>query len=99
MIRTMILEIKILGKQTLVHCPQGQEEALLAAANQLNNHLQNMVEKTKINDKEQLLITAALNAIYEKQAAVQALAEHEANASELYQQIEKLTGQLTLVLQ
>lgn len=59
------MEVEILGKLTRVNCPPGQEQALQEAADELNQRLKQMTERTKVHNVEQLLTIAALNACYE----------------------------------
>ncbi len=88
------MEVEILGKLTRVNCPPGQEEALHAAANELNRRLNQMTERTKVHNIEQLLIIAALNACYE----VQELKNEQTENQAMTQRIEQLSQQLDQAL-
>ncbi|WP_105900860.1 cell division protein ZapA [Vibrio gangliei] len=88
------MEVEILGKLTRVNCPPGQEEALHAAANELNRRLNQMTERTKVHNIEQLLIIAALNACYE----VQELKNEQSENQAMTQRIEQLSQQLDQAL-
>ncbi|MDA9556312.1 cell division protein ZapA [Vibrio sp.] len=59
------VEIEILGRQTRVNCPVGQEESLKQAANELNNRLADMSTRSKGSSDLQIMTIAALNACYE----------------------------------
>ncbi|ENP8323696.1 TPA: cell division protein ZapA [Vibrio vulnificus] len=59
------VDVEILGKITRVNCPSGQEDALVAAAKDLDSRLKEMSERTKITNEIQLLTFAALNICYE----------------------------------
>ncbi|HBV77287.1 MULTISPECIES: cell division protein ZapA [Vibrio] len=71
------MEVEILGKLTRVNCPPGQEEALHAAASELNQRLKQMTERTKVHNIEQLLTIAALNACYEVKALQKEMSDNE----------------------
>lgn len=88
------MEVEILGKLTRVNCPPGQEAALHAAANELNQRLNQMTERTKVHNIEQLLIIAALNACYE----VQELKNECSDSQKITQRIEQLSQSLDKVL-
>ncbi|WP_342365918.1 cell division protein ZapA [Vibrio sp. S17_S38] len=88
------MEVEILGKLTRVNCPSGQEEALQAAADELNQRLNKMTERTKVNNIEQLLIIAALNACYE----VKDLQKEAQRNTQLIERLESLTKSLDLAL-
>ncbi len=88
------MEVEILGKLTRVNCPPGQEEALHAAANELNRRLNQMTERTKVHNIEQLLIIAALNACYE----VQELKDELSDSQQMAQRIEQLSQALDKAL-
>ncbi|GLT14960.1 cell division protein ZapA [Vibrio algivorus] len=88
------MEVEILGKLTRVNCPPGQEEALHAAANELNRRLNQMTERTKVHNIEQLLIIAALNACYE----VQELKDELSDSQQMSQRIEQLSQALDKAL-
>nr|WP_086940280.1 cell division protein ZapA [Thaumasiovibrio occultus] len=61
------IDIKIMGKSLKVNCPSGQEQALVAAANEFDSRLQALAERSKITNTEQLLMFAALNICHELQ--------------------------------
>ena len=62
------VEISILGRPTKINCPSGQEQALLQAADELNQRLVDMSSKVKGTSDLQLMTIAALNACYELQS-------------------------------
>ncbi|GEA52414.1 hypothetical protein VIN01S_32180 [Vibrio inusitatus NBRC 102082] len=59
------VEVEILGKITRVNCPAGKEDALRQAAQNLDQRIKDMAEKTKVANTEKLLTIAALNVCYE----------------------------------
>ncbi|RXJ72335.1 cell division protein ZapA [Veronia nyctiphanis] len=65
---TQAVEIKILGKVMRVNCPSGQEEALVTAAEDFDQRLHELSERTKVTNTEQLLTIAALNVCNELHA-------------------------------
>ncbi|WP_086983030.1 cell division protein ZapA [Vibrio aphrogenes] len=88
------MEVEILGKLTRVNCPPGQEDALHAAANELNRRLNQMTERTKVHNIEQLLIIAALNACYEVQDLESKLGDNQ----KVTQRLEMLSQRLDKAL-
>ncbi|WP_407701686.1 MULTISPECIES: cell division protein ZapA [Vibrio] len=81
------MEVEILGKLTRVNCPSGQEKSLQAAADELNQRLNKMTERTKVSNIEQLLIIAALNACYE----LNELQQQVHNSAQINERLEHLT--------
>jgi cell division protein ZapA len=59
------VEIEILGKITRVNCPAGKEDSLRKAAEDLDQRIKGMAEKTKVANTEKLITIAALNVCYE----------------------------------
>ncbi|MBV7297773.1 cell division protein ZapA [Enterovibrio paralichthyis] len=68
---TQAVEIQILGKLMRVNCPVGQEQALKDAADDFDQRLHELSERTKVTNTEQLLTIAALNVCYELRAEKQ----------------------------
>lgn len=85
------VEIEILGKLTRVNCPEGQEESLRQAAEELNDRLKEMTERTKVSNTEKLLTIAALNVCYELQQAKQA---ENSTQDQVEKRIEQITASL-----
>ncbi len=88
---TQAVEVEILGKITRVNCPSGQEESLINAAKDLNQRLQEMSDRTKVNNELKLLTIMALNISYELQTLK---GEKETNQSHFSERIEQLTASL-----
>ncbi|GIA51333.1 hypothetical protein VCSRO132_0427 [Vibrio cholerae] len=76
------VDIEILGKVTRVNCPAGQEASLLQAAQDLDNRLKEMAERTKVTNEVKLLTIAALNICYELQTKQQENAGTQSQLSE-----------------
>lgn len=85
------VEIEILGKLTRVNCPPGQEESLREAAQDLDNRLKEMTERTKVSNTEKLLTIAALNVCYELQ---QVQNKKNNNQDQISKRIEQLSASL-----
>ncbi len=85
------VEIEILGKLTRVNCPPGQEESLREAAQDLDNRLKEMTERTKVSNTEKLLTIAALNVCYELQ---QVQNKKDNNQDQISKRIEQLSASL-----
>ncbi len=84
------VEIEILGKLTRVNCPPGQEASLRQAALDLDNRLQEMVERTKVFNTEKLITIAALNVCYE----LQQIKSQQSNQAQLSERIKQLSTSL-----
>ncbi|CAM2937672.1 cell division protein ZapA [Vibrio rarus] len=88
------VEIEILGKITRVNCPAGKEDALRQAAQNLDQRIKEMADKTKVANTEKLITIAALNICYE-------LLEKEASSEiqqDIEQRLELLDGKLDKAL-
>lgn len=59
------VEIQIFGRTLRVNCPPEQLEALKQAAEDLNQLLQDLKDRTRVTNIEQLLCTVALNLCYD----------------------------------
>lgn len=89
------VDIEILGKVTRVNCPAGQEASLLQAAQDLDNRLKEMAERTKVTNEVKLLTIAALNICYELQTKQQ---ENASTQSQLSERMEQLAASLEAAL-
>ena len=88
------VEVEILGNITRVNCPAGKEDALRQAAQNLDQRIKDMAEKTKVANTEKLLTIAALNVCYE-------LLEKEVSSEiqhDIEQRLELLDGKLDKAL-
>ena len=59
------VQVQILGRVIKVNCPVGQENALQKAATDLDNRINQLSERTKVTNMEQLLTIVSLNISYE----------------------------------
>ncbi|MCL9781564.1 cell division protein ZapA [Vibrio sp. S4M6] len=89
------VEVEILGKLTRVNCPEGQEESLIEAAQDLDDRLREMTSKTKVTNEVQLLTIAALNCCYELKQSSKVSQDQQ---SELFDKVEKLSESLEQAL-
>ena len=55
------VDIQIFGRSLRVNCPPDQRDALNQAADDLNQRLQDLKERTRVTNTEQLVFIAALN--------------------------------------
>lgn len=55
------VDIQIFGRSLRVNCPPEQQEALTAAAVELDKRLQELKVRTRVTNTEQLVFIAALN--------------------------------------
>lgn len=88
---TQPVEIKILDRLVRVNCPPGQEQALKDAANEFDQRLHRLAERTKVTNTEQLIAIAALNVCHELNDAKQAL---ETVEDQVKQRTALMTAQL-----
>ncbi|VTN11625.1 Z ring-associated protein ZapA [Raoultella terrigena] len=59
------VDLQIFGRSLRVNCPPEQRDALSQAADDLNQRLQDLKERTRVTNTEQLVFIAALNISYE----------------------------------
>lgn len=57
--------VELLGKEQQFACPEGQEEALLAAAKNLNDLVEQMKQRSTVRNEQKALLMAALNLSHE----------------------------------
>ena len=55
----------MLGKEQQFACPEGQEEALIAAAKNLNDLVEQMKQRSSVRNDQKALLMAALNLSHE----------------------------------
>lgn len=58
------VDLQIFGRSLRVNCPPEQRDALNQAAEDLNQRLQDLKERTRVTNTEQLVFIAALNISY-----------------------------------
>lgn len=59
------VDIEIFGRSLRVNCPPEQRDALNQAAEQLSQRLQDLKDRTRVTNTEQLVFIVALNVCYE----------------------------------
>ncbi|GGA97421.1 cell division protein ZapA [Agarivorans gilvus] len=59
------VDIILLGKNYRVACPEGEEDKLRRAADELSQRLATLKEKTRVNSTEHLAIMVGLHLAYE----------------------------------
>ncbi|WP_404341401.1 cell division protein ZapA [Pseudoalteromonas mariniglutinosa] len=84
--------VELLGKEHEFACPEGQEDALIAAASNLNNLVERMKQRSSVRNEQNALLMAALNLSHELLESQADLTEHEQSHQRL---IDKLHKQLT----
>ncbi|ALS31685.1 MULTISPECIES: cell division protein ZapA [Pseudoalteromonas] len=57
--------VELLGKEQQFACPPGQEEALKAAAKNLNDLVEQMKQRSTVKNEQNALLMAALNLSHE----------------------------------
>lgn len=76
------VQVQILGRAIKVNCPSGQEAALKEAAKDLDNRVNELSERTKVTNTEQLLTITSLNICYELHIAKKEASQHSADVYE-----------------
>jgi len=82
--------VELLGKEQQFACPQGQEEALIAAAKHLNDLVEQMKQRSTVRNDQKALLMAALNISHEllevqkQQATAQQLQDELIDKLSLY---------------
>ncbi|EKT55894.1 cell division protein ZapA [Providencia sneebia] len=59
------VDIQIFGRSMRVNCPIEQKEALLASAQELEQRLQDLKDRSGVTNTEQLIFIVALNVCHE----------------------------------
>jgi len=88
------LNVKILGKEFQVSCPEEEREALLLAASQLDQRMRDIRESGKVIGLERIAIMAGLNITYEYMQA-----KDRADGKETTDMLKKLNRKLDNALQ
>ncbi|MDN3379024.1 MULTISPECIES: cell division protein ZapA [unclassified Pseudoalteromonas] len=83
--------VDLLGKEQQFACPQGQEEALIAAAKHLNDLVEQMKQRSTVRNDQKALLMAALNISHE-------LLEVQKQQAIAQQQQDELIDKLSLYL-
>lgn len=76
------VQVHILGRAIKVNCPAGQETALKEAAQDLDNRVNELSERTKVTNTEQLLTITSLNICYELHSAKTEANKHSSDVYE-----------------
>jgi cell division protein ZapA len=85
------VQVQILGRAIKVNCPAGQEAALKEAAKDLDNRVNELSERTKVTNTEQLLTITSLNICYELHMAKKEASQH---SSDVYERMGLLASAL-----
>lgn len=83
--------VELLGKEQQFACPQGQEDALIAAAKHLNDLVEQMKQRSTVRNDQKALLMAALNISHE-------LLEVQKQQATSQQQQDELIDKLSLYL-
>ncbi|OGT18776.1 MAG: hypothetical protein A2V90_00565 [Gammaproteobacteria bacterium RBG_16_57_12] len=65
MSNTVPVTVRILGKEYLVSCPEGEQESLQETARYLNGKMKEIRESSKIVGTDRIAVIAALNITHE----------------------------------
>ena len=90
------VNITLLGKEMTVACPDGQAEALLNAAQYLNDKMQDIREKGGSNNPLNLALMAALNISHELLEAKEAKDQHQQQIEQRIRLMEQAIEQSLL---
>ncbi len=88
------INVKILGKEFQVSCPEEEKEALLMAASQLDKRMRDIRESGKVIGLERIAIMAGLNITHEYLQA-----RNVAEGKETTDMLKKLNRKLDNALQ
>lgn len=87
------VDIQIFGRTLRVSCPLGKQEALNQAAEDLNLRLQNLKERTRVANTEQLVLITALNVCHELAQAKLKAWDYAANMEQYIQLLQQTLEQ------
>ncbi|MCG7543332.1 cell division protein ZapA [Pseudoalteromonas sp. MM17-2] len=85
------VKVNLLGREHQFACPPGQEQALLDAAQHLNESVEHMRQRSAVRNDDKALLMAALNLCHELLEAKSQLTEQQKMQSQL---CSKLTSAL-----
>ena len=77
---TKQLEVTILGQSYLLGCPDGGEQTLLAAVEQVDREMSAIRDAGKVKARERMAVLAALNLAYQLAERPAASAQHDDGA-------------------
>ncbi|WP_338365808.1 cell division protein ZapA [uncultured Pseudoalteromonas sp.] len=83
--------VELLGKEQQFACPVGQEDALIAAAQNLNDLVEQTKQRSSVRNEQQAILLAALTLSHE-------LLEAKTHASVAQQQQDQLIDKLSQCL-
>jgi cell division protein ZapA len=83
--------VELLGKEQQFACPEGQEEALKAAAKNLNDLVEQMKQRSTVRNDQQALLMAALHLSHE---LLEAQTQKAVDLQQQDQLIDKLSHHL-----
>lgn len=89
------IDIQIFGRSLRVNCPPEQQEALYKSAEDLNKRLQDLKERTRVTNTEQLIFIAALNVCHE---LTQEKAKNHNSVLEIEDRIKTLLNTVEMAL-
>ncbi len=89
------VNLRILGKDYVLACPEEERETLITSANILSQKVQEVREGGKVVGSERMVVVSALNIIHEY---LQYKYQQEAQQTQLHQQISQLQAKIDLAL-
>ncbi|AKC32388.1 cell division protein ZapA [Candidatus Pantoea carbekii] len=96
------VDIQIFGRSLRVNCPFEHQEALKAAAEDLNKRLQDLKIRTRVTNIEQLALIAALNICHELAQEKTKIRDSATNMEKririLQQSIEQILAEHALII-
>ena len=89
------LNLRILGKDYVLACPEEEREMLIASADYLSQKVREVKEGGKVVGSERMVVVSALNIIHEY---FQYKYQQEDQQNQLRQQIHQLQAKIDLAL-
>lgn len=87
------VDIEIFGRSLRVNCPPEQKEALLCAAEDLDQRLQDLKVRTRVTNTEQLVFIAALNVCHELASEKNKTRDYAANMEQRIRMLQQTIEQ------
>lgn len=87
------VDIQIFGRSLKVNCPPEQQDALNMAAEALNQRLQDLKDRTRVTNTEQLVLIAALNVCHELSQEQLKIREYASNMDQRMRMLQQTIEQ------
>lgn len=92
------VSIRILDKEYMVACPEGEHDALIASSRRVDREMRKVRDSGKVLGTDRIAVMVALNLAHELMHGNRAQSNTTQTASELTEQLQKLQQRLDSVL-